>query len=147
MKPKSIIWFDRLFWASMAASAALVALSFFYLEDDLDGPFEGEPELFIAMIVGAVTAAAVMYAVSILLWFFASQRASNPARWMYSIFTGLGVVLTPFDLFDVSAIEVVASLIVAALSISTIVVLFLPISNTWFRNRDVGGPDDVKVFE
>lgn len=61
--------------------------------------------------------------------------------------TGLGVLMTPYGLFDMPFDEMVLSLIISAISVVTIVLLFLPETNAWFRNGGVGGEDDIKVFE
>lgn len=143
MKPKTIIWFDWLFWTSLALGLVSLAVSWPTLAADL----EGDPDLQTIGIGAIIIFVALGNGISILLWFFISQKASNVARWIYSVLAGFGV-LAAFVNWDImSMLEIVLGLILAAMSLATIIVLFLPPSNAWFRNRGVGGPEDIKAFE
>ena len=143
MKPKTIIWFDWLFWISLVLGLISLAVSWPTLEADL----EGDPDLQTIGIGAVIGFVAVGNGISILLWFFASHKASNVARWIYSVLGGLGILGAFLDWGTLSMIEIVISLILATMSFAAIIVLFLPPSNAWFRNRGVGGPDDIKAFE
>lgn len=93
MRPKSIVLFDWLFLGSVAVSAANTALSY----DTMSELFRTQPELAaIGDAGGAVYLGSHLFsiAISLLLWFFISRRASNVAKWILTGLTALGVLST-----------------------------------------------------
>lgn len=143
MKPRSMIWFDWLFWASIILGIVSIA----YLWPTMTAELEAEPGLGRISVGAIIATVALGNGLSILLWFFVSEKASNTARWIYCVLAGLGAIAGLIDWQHVPAIEVAMNLALSILSIASIVLLFLPASNAWFRNGRVGGPDDIKAFE
>ncbi|MEL7197889.1 MAG: hypothetical protein AAGL10_06190 [Pseudomonadota bacterium] len=142
MKPKPIIWFDWLFWASMALTIISIGLGWSELQMEITGS-DLESGAFL-WVLGVST---IFLGLIVLNWFFVSHKASNSARWIYTFLTGFGVLMTPFGLFEMPLDEMILSLIISAISVVTIVLLFLPETNAWFRNGGGGSEQDIKVFE
>lgn len=93
MRPKSIVLFDWLLLGSIAVSAVNTALSY----DTMAKLFRTQPELAaIGDAGGAVYLGSHLFsiAITLLLWFFISRRASNVAKWILTGLTALGVLST-----------------------------------------------------
>ncbi len=143
MKPKSIIWFDWLFWASILLGLASIA----NLWPRMAAEFDADPDIAGIGLGAAIAIIAIGNGISILLWFFASHKASNVARWVYTILAGLGAVAGVVDWEGLPPIEIVTNLALSAITFATLILLFLPKSNAWFRNGNIGGKDDIATFE
>lgn len=143
MKPKSIVWFDWLFWTSIVLGLASVA----YLWTSLTADLDADPDFAGFGLIAIIAILAVGNGISILLWFLISYRASNGARWVYTVLAGLGALGGVVDWETLPEEEIAINFALSAITVASIVLLFLPASSDWFRKGVVGGKDDIATFE
>jgi len=133
MRPRSIKIFDVLFLGSLAFSL----VNFFFAYDttmaELEGTGMGLTFVIVSFVVG--------YGINLLLWYFASQRASNVARWIFVVLTGFGLVMVPFALANIPATRLILTLIITAMQIAAIYFLFQPDAKLFFENGRRGSID------
>jgi peptidoglycan/LPS O-acetylase OafA/YrhL len=122
-------------WLSLAVLMLSALLPLFFIKPDAE--FQKE----IVLLVGSITAFVIGAYLAVKI---ASRR--NWARWIFSIICVLGVValcgfvlIDGLDSFGWSLIDVVLAVIQYGLSISAIVLLFLPESNKWFEKIGADG--------
>lgn len=138
MRPASIVMFDRLFLGSLAVSAAGVVLSW----DEMTAQLANEPGvaeigLGSGFIAGAV---AVGFAISLLLWFLVSHKASNVAKWILVVLAVLSLISLPSMLggpWDLTAILGLASYV---LEIAALGFLFREDAKAWLSGQHQGDP-------
>jgi len=135
--------FNRLFWASIVLGLLYLAYAWATLfegTEDLGemGPFFGGVVIF-SLVIG--------YGISFLLWFLIWEKASNVARWIYAVLTGLGAALGVLGLSELPWEEIAASFVMTAVQIAGVVFLYLPDAAEWFETG--GGPsaNDASTFE
>ncbi|MEL6874019.1 MAG: hypothetical protein AAGM33_00940 [Pseudomonadota bacterium] len=144
-RPKSIIWFERLFWISVFASFV----------SDLDT----EGSLFELLLIELI-AIGLMF----LVWDMIARRANNVFKWIYSVLAvvGLGIYTLAVSahalgmeilgglLLEMTGPELVAGGVANILSFSAATCLFLKPSRIWFQSggRAVQNSDKLSdVFE
>ena len=150
MRPPSIIRFDQLYLGSLAFRLVIFALGYDALiakmkagpgaaELGLDGPgiwfaIVGFGKLGISMVI------------LLLLWWLASRRASNVARWILAIFAALRLVILLPLLGDLSMLQmpqIIAEVVFTAVQIAAVWFLFRPDAAAWFRHGPRGMDADV----
>jgi hypothetical protein len=138
MRPASIIMFDRLFLGSLAVSAVGVVLSW----DEMTAQLANEPGvaeigLGSGFIAGAI---AVGFAISLLLWFLVSHKASNVAKWILIVLAALSLISLPSMLggpWDLMGILGIASYV---LEIAALGFLFREDAKAWLSGQHHGDP-------
>jgi hypothetical protein len=133
MRPPSIVMFDRLFLGSLAVSGVGLALSW----EEMTGQLANEPAmaeigLGSGFIVGAV---AVGFAISLLLWYLVSHKASNVAKWILVVLAALSLISFPAALggpWNVTAILGLASYV---LEIAALGFLFREDAREWLNGE------------
>lgn len=143
MKPKSINLFNITFWIATAGTI----LSTVVYWGEITAVIEEDPTVAPFVFGGFVVGLVIAFAIPIGLWALIMFKASNVARWIYTVLTVLGAALTLIGLFDVSMVEAVSSAVLTALSIVTVILLFRPDAADWFESR--GGPaaNEASTFE
>jgi len=142
LRPKSIRWFDRLYFAHLACN--LISRVFHLL---LPLQQSVTHHVTLAIRIGAFV---VVYGISLLIWFFISRRGSSFAKWSWMCMMLLGLVLLPRSVARIEH-EMLSSLrltIVAVgwlLSSSATVMLFRPDARAWFAAK--GKPIDPAIFD
>ncbi|APZ98335.1 hypothetical protein BWQ93_07430 [Sphingopyxis sp. QXT-31] len=139
-RPPSIIWFERLFWASMIVGLISTAFAWADMQSTLEK--SGSP---FGMTSVAVTLA-VFLAIPVAFWYAIARRGSNVVRWIYVIWMGFGVIMTLLSLFDpqnVNGIALGISLISTALSAASIACLFRGDAVAWLTGK---APVDPGIF-
>lgn len=142
MQPKSIQRFDLAFLASMV----VYAVSFFLGYDDTvaltreqyaKGGLDVDPSMWIAALFGVVVA------VYVLLWWLISLKRNNIAKWIFTIFFAVGLVLAVLALATGSAgpltIAAILSLVSTALSGVAVFFLFRPDAKAWLERETPQG--------
>ena len=142
MQPKSIQRFDLAFLASMV----VYAVSFFLGYDDTvaltreqyaKGGLDVDPSMWIAALFGVVVA------VYVLLWWLISLKRNNIAKWIFTIFFAVGLVLAVVALATGSAgpltIAAILSLVSTALSGVAVFFLFRPDAKAWLERETPQG--------
>jgi Na+/proline symporter len=133
MRPSSIIWFERLFLASIAVGVLNSALIF----PSLAASQPVSPAFLIGTIVVGV-------AINLALWWFAARRGSNAARIILTILFALGLASVLFTLTMGTYPPGTAGLLSGinwVLQVAAVVFLYRPDANAWFRgtrDHDLG---------
>lgn len=137
--------FDRLFFASLALSLVNSAVSYSAVQQQFStdpalapvGGFAG-PFFVVSLVVG--------FAISLLLWFFISRRASDVAKWIQVVFTAFGVLGVVQNLTKpmFGAGPLVLMVVLTVLQVAAVYFLFRPDAKAWFAGQ---GPVDTDVFK
>lgn len=132
-RPRSILWFERLFVASVVSSTIDL---FVHWEDyAFDEEFDAQGQQIYAAVI--MLGIVVSYAVQIALWYFAAYRASNIARWILVMLTALSLSGIAIYIQDYSGSELVFLIVTQSLVLASILCLFLGGSREWFRTKGV----------
>ncbi len=139
MRPKSIIMFERLYFASLAATVLDAVWSF----DAMKAEFGADPAIAETGFAGGFTMAiwAFSFAFSLLLWFFIAKRASNFSKWLLVIVTVFGLLMFAANPAEMLATSNPATLVATILSIAAMVFLFRADAREWFSAWKVGAAE------
>jgi len=135
MKPMSIRRFDLFYLASIALSVVTYVLSY--------GPMVASVQartVVAGMQLGAGTVIATMVlsvGLSLLLWFFASQRRAVVAKWIIVAFFVLGLTGIPGLIAGEWTLLKTLSALNLLLEAVAIFYLFQPDAKAWFAERNV----------
>jgi hypothetical protein len=121
MRPPSIVYFERIAYASIALSVIGLIFAVSAL-----GSYGSDG--MIMMLATTIVFGGIYVA---LIWFIA-RKASVTAKWIYVVLAGLGVLMGLFQLGQGSGGFLPLSLLQYLLTIATIVLLFRPDANAWF---------------
>ena len=141
VRPKSIRWFDWLYFAHLAPLLAYHGPSYAAIFREFPGPFVwrfGSTE--------GVAWSALGFIGQLLLWAFISRQASSVAKWILVVWTGVSVLAVPVFvcLPETSALISTFGLwafsISLVLSIAATATLFRSDARAWFAAR--GKPSD-----
>jgi hypothetical protein len=147
MRPRSITMFHRLLIAVMAISVVQTAISWTASQSVL----EANPSTAMFgswwFLLGV---SVISYGIYALIWFKIVARASNAARWIFTVLTLLSLVSVPLNLTNavtglISPATAALMLASALAQLAAMVCLFLPDARRWFANR--GAVADPVVFE
>lgn len=143
MRPRSIVAFD---WLYLGAQALTVAISPWTI-GQAEAMFRANPAMAqfeslgrIMLIVSLV----VGVAVSLLLWYFVSRRASNVAKWILVAFIAYGV-LTTIKLFvdpGLGQAPSLATIPLYALNLAAAYCLFRKDAVAWLEGKAPVDPND-----
>lgn len=139
-RPRSILIFERLFLASMIGSIIGFILSY----DAIADAIEAEPDL---VKVGISPASAIAFfalttAIWLLLYWLVAHRASNVAKWVIALLTGLGLLMIPLTLASEANFAMFFSLMVTALGVGAVMALFRPDAREWLEGGSGVGDTD-----
>lgn len=130
-RPKSILWFERLFIASVVSETIdlFVHWDGYVFDEEFDA--EARQIYVIIMMLGIVLG----YAIQISLWYFVAYRASNVARWILIALTALSFLSGAIYFQDYSGSEFIFLIVTQSLVLVSILFLFLGGSREWFRTK------------
>jgi hypothetical protein len=137
MRPSSIIWFERLFWAAIVVGLANSWLVF----DGLSG-IGGAQAIGSGVLIGSI---GIGVLINVLLWFFIARRASNGARWVLVVLFAFGAASLLFSIAMGSYPPGIPGLLGAVgwvLQAAALFMLFRPDAAAWLRR-----PDDEDLAE
>lgn len=139
MRPKSIILFERLYLASLV----IMTINFFWSFDGMVAQIQRDPAMgSLGWGEGAMIAIfAVSLTISLLLWFFAAHRKSVIAKWILVIFAMIGLVSLFGTFGSVSAVQLIAPVLVTALQTAATILLFRADAKAWFAENDLDEVD------
>ncbi|MEJ2409767.1 MAG: hypothetical protein P8Y58_00685 [Novosphingobium sp.] len=142
MRPHSITLFDRFFLGALVLGLINAALSF---QDNM------------AMLGSTGTSTRFLVSITLfslgiplLLWFFISRRASNMAKWILAVLTGLGLVSllpTLSVLMARGLLSLVFTVTITALQVVAVAFLFRKDARAWFAGKGTPGPEETTIFE
>lgn len=141
MRPNAIKWFERFYFASVAASVLAIMLSYGTLRAQAIARGESPAGSILGVIIAITT--------GWLFWFFIARRASNVAKWILVVLTVAGTLLVPSTWNQVAAVGTGYFLLSGAshlLSFVSIVFLFQPDAVAWLRSKGQVPPIDPDVF-
>ncbi|MBO9725775.1 MAG: hypothetical protein J7530_15465 [Novosphingobium sp.] len=143
MRPNSIVQFDRFYLGSLVLAVINSALS---MQDTLSDPRIASSGLGLGFLVGAQV---FSFALILLLWFFISRNASNVAKWILTVLTVAGVLMTIPTLPALAGRGLLgtgAVVVITALQIVAVVFLFRPDAKAWFARKGDVAADDESIF-
>ncbi len=91
-RPRSIIWFERLFWLSFVA----------VLLDEIIALFGGAATRGLSIVVEA--------AIMLLLWYLIAVEAKDWARWLYIVLTAVAIVMIIVIMIEATTVFVLTAL-------------------------------------
>lgn len=134
MRPVSIIWFERLFLASIV----LELVNSILIWEESMAMIAADPILSPRGAIYLVLTMAISSGINLLLWYFIARRASNVAKWILVVLTVLGLAVTAM-LFATSdyprGLEDVATTIIYGLYLASIAMLFRSDAREWFERK------------
>lgn len=134
-RPKSILWFERFFVASILLSAIPASLN--WIENFSSGDFSREG--WSNYVIGQMVATIIAFSIDIGLWYFIAWRASKIAIWLLIVktslaFVSIGWVLPSLVRNGVESI-IASTLVIQALVAFSIVFLFRQGARSWFQSK------------
>ncbi|AUX69142.1 hypothetical protein CHX26_06190 [Porphyrobacter sp. HT-58-2] len=137
MRPASIIRFDQLFLGSIALGIGNTILNY----NSTMAELEADPavaELGMATPGFLIGASAFGFAISLLLWYFISRRASTVAKWIMVVLTVIGLVGIPLALVGAPLMQSIITLVITGMQIASLWFLFRPDAKAWFEHGPRG---------
>jgi hypothetical protein len=134
MRPKSITMFDRLFLGSLVLGIVNYVVAY----DTIMAQITADPALAASGLAGPgfiIATAIFSYAISLLLWFLISRKASTIAKWVLVVMSAFGLLFLPSSLASAPMLEAVLAGTVTAMQIAAIIFLFMRDARDWFANK------------
>ena len=147
MRPKSIVLFEKIYLGQLAFGFAIAMFNWVNFSAILEMPDLNALGVGSNFLIGMMVLSLIL---SLLIWYFITRRASNIAKWIYVVFTGIGIFgvigslnnpLTPKGLL------LVGNIVVVVLQIYAAWLLFKPDAAEWLETKGASGPGDPKTFE
>lgn len=139
LRPRSILNFERFFWASFILGIVSTYFAWTRIEAALAKSGSG-----LAAIVIVLT---FLSAISVGLWYGIARRASNFVRWIYILWMGFGSGSMLLSLLDPQTPRDTAmafSLASTALTVASIICLFRSDAVAWLKGKPV---TDARIFD
>ena len=141
-RPKSIRWFDRLYFVSLFPSLA-EAILYYVTASHQGGRHSVTPSIRVVIFV-------VMYGISLINWFYISRRGSSFAKWWWMAMFMLDAILLPWhvDRLKHGVLPTLRLMIAATdwmLLIPATIMLFRPDAKAWFAAK--GKSIDPRIFD
>lgn len=131
-RPKSIVEFERVYWAIIALGLASTALNW----SDMMSSVSVQRMMATIGTASVYVTALIGFGIQLLLWYFIARRGSVGAKWIFVVLTGIGLVTSALALArggeGETAILAVIGVILLVLQIVAIVLLFRPDTRAWF---------------
>lgn len=141
MKPQLVSWFDYLFWLGVLAAICGLYLNF----DLVTGSVSDAPGAREGAVVGAALGFSFTVGLYALGWFFISRKGSKVAHWIFTVITGLVLLVTLYMTLSTGfAFGVFAGLLDLArfgMWFLGAVLLFLPEARPWFDKSAMQASD------
>lgn len=137
MRPASITKFDQLYLGAIALGIVSSVLNY----DNTMAQLEADPAVAAAGMAGPgfmVGVTAFGFALSLLLWFFISRRASNVAKWILLVLTVIGTLAMPLGLLAVPLVQAIIAVVTTVMQIAAVWFLFRPDAKAWFEHGPRG---------
>lgn len=130
-RPKSVLWFERLYGLSVLFSIVDLAIQW----DDiiLEEEFGAETQMLFVIAVALVMITA--YAIVLVLWYFVAHRASGVAKWLLILISTVSLGLGVLAIGDYAEIPLAFFLVSQALTWIALAMLFRADARAWFRSK------------
>ena len=148
MRPQSIVRFEQIYFAAMAVSLANTLVSFESTQSQLaSDPASSQLGLGSGFLIATL---AFSIGIMLLLWYLIARRASNVAKWILVVITGLGLAMMVGNgsaLAAMAPLAMVLTLVSSALQIASLVFLFRRDATEWLTSKGQLAPADPAVFD
>lgn len=144
MRPKSIVQFQWVYLAFLAASAIGMIVNWSEAVAQLEVNPGVEQIGLDTMITFTIVLSALSYAISLLLWWLAAWKRSEVAKWIITIFFVLFQVLGL--LYGLAAVgftpnlTLLIAVVCLVLNAYAVWLLFQPDAIAWFKKQDTAPP-------
>lgn len=142
MRPKSIILFERLFFASLALGVLNSIVSWDHGQqllaaDPSTAALGTDFQIFVLLLT---------WGFMLLFWYFIARRASNIAKRIFIVLFGLGLIAMPFSIVQYPPLVITVMLIMTVIQAYALYFLFPLDAKEWFAAK--GKVTDLgKTFE
>tara|TARA_B100000929_G_scaffold178545_1_gene141397 strand:+ start:611 stop:1033 length:423 start_codon:yes stop_codon:yes gene_type:complete len=133
MRPESIKKFDILYLASILVGMIGTIMNFSSIEVQAAGTMLTPTTLVVITVI--------TYALTLLLWYFISRRASNIAKWILVVLTLIGLIGLPSIFVGEFNLNKFIGLASTILSVAGVYFLFKPDARAWFAGETVDDPE------
>lgn len=141
MKPQLVVWFDYLFWLGVLAAVCGLYLNF----DFITAAVPNAPGAREGAVVGAILGFSVTVGLYALGWFFISRKGSKIAHWIFTVITGvvllITIVITGMTGFEFGLFAAVLDFARFGMWFLGAALLFLPEARPWFDKSAPNAPD------
>ena len=131
MRPNSIVTFERLYLASLVLGLINNLLNWEnasqILATDPNAARLGPGFLVLTMGGG--------FLVSLLFWYFTARKASSVAKWIITVFFGLGLLALPMSLGSLPSLNLAISGIALIMQGYAVYLVFRPDAKQWFSSK------------
>lgn len=140
MRPASIQWFERIYFATLAIGLINLLIHYSTLSEVLGGSGQTMGIVLISFLAGI--------AISLVFWYLVARRASTIAKWFLVVLVVIGLIGLPggFAMTETLGIAYVGigalSTLLQAIATG---LLFTPESRRWFASK--GAPAGPETFE
>ncbi len=133
MRPESIKKFDILYLASILVGMIGTVMNFGSIEAQAAGTMMTPTVLWV--ITG------ITYALTFLLWYLISRRASNIAKWILVVLTLIGLISLPSIFVGPFSLNKFIGLASTILNVAGVIFLFKPDARAWFAGDQLDDPE------
>ena len=147
MRPRSIELFDRTYLGQLALGFVIGIINWSNLSATLETPGLKALGVGSNFLIGIMVLSLIF---SLLIWYFIARRASNIAKWIYVVVTGIGsfgVIGSLNNPFAPKGLLLVGNIVVVVLQLYAAWLLFKPDAVEWLETKGANGPGDPKTFE
>lgn len=131
MRPNSILIFEKLYLATLILGLINSVLNWGnasqILETDPNATQLGSGFLVLTIAGG--------FLISLLLWYLTARKASSVAKWIITVFFGLGVLALPMSLGSTPVLNIAISGIALIIQGYAVYLLFRPDAKQWFASK------------
>jgi hypothetical protein len=141
MPPVSIKRFEKLLVVSTALALVSILIDYTTIQEQVTGT---DPWL-----EGPVAELAINLMVGLFFWLFIVRRASNVVKWIWTVFTVLGVTMLPWiysDFVGVSTTYALLNGLSFVIGLVSTALLFIRESIVWLKSNGALTPVDPDVF-
>jgi hypothetical protein len=137
VRPRSIIWFERLY----LVSALLSALSAVLVHDELVAEFRSDPELLWLSSEFVTALLFTFSAVNFLLWYLIAREGRTGAKWTLMAILIVPLAVLPEMVEAAGTTSGILDLVSAILAWLAAPFLFRRDARGWFRKQPTVSPD------
>ena len=147
MRPQSIELFEKVYLGTVALGFVIAVINWVNVTAMLETPEIKSLGVGSGFLVGMVILSVLF---SLILWYFIARRASNIAKWIYVVVTGIGlfgVVGSLANPLTPKGLLLVGNIIVLVLQLYSAWLLFRPDAVAWLESKGADGPGDPSTFD
>lgn len=146
IRPKSIVWFERLYLGSWFVSVIALAANWTTMQAMIADKPETKKLGINVMMNMVIAGMGIGALITFLLWYFAARQKSVVAKWIIVVFFVIGLIGLPGVIGMFGKGEVASGLLQAfvfALHAAAVVMLFQRDARVWFGEIQDGPSNDV----